>query len=322
MKDIKFIYTDEVSVPIAEDIVLTPTSIYLDLSKENKKRHVSVATIGEVWNKKLYGIIGEQDNCGPYTVMNDSVFFPNGDNVICKVNNGLLLHQTLEEISRTSKARIKLPKDIKTQEIYDIVNDGNFVYCELERGTVLTLDKNLTLVDCQMQRELIEGELLSANSSYFCATGQFSWNKYINGKLFAKLKLKEGVCDSRIEALAEAMSMLPGETNTRDCVLNSFTDGTELYCLTTKGHIWHITRDNSASLGTLAGNLDEGFDLTQNGLEAMVLTEGSAESFSRGEKVGTNKIDISMQDIIKSAMDRDFLYILTNKKIKRYAIVR
>ena len=81
MRPIEVIFSDEQIIPSSYEIIIADESMYLKLLNGDNK-DVSVKRIGDLWNKKVYGITGEeynkmlteQDNCCKICLRHASTF--------------------------------------------------------------------------------------------------------------------------------------------------------------------------------------------------------------------------------------------------------
>jgi len=319
-------YLDERTVPErTTDMVVAGVSLYLLFDSQDKISD-KIQELGDIFGKHAYGITGESENYGPFATVGDAIFFPGDAGELFRVEGTLMQRKTIDQIIRDVCIKFKLPRIYK-RDISDIGSDGNLVYVELDGDKVLLLDYNLSLAGYLHHKGIdYPTDLVTGKSRIFLPKGELSWSIYSDGRLVGELELAKWAVDDRekmfraqIEKKSEAGTC---GSNCGDLLFSTFTDGIELYGLTSTGNVWHVDARDSHFIGRINIDWETGLLFAHNGIEGIVITEGEIASFSKGQELGTDKLDIPLKDISKITMDRDYLYILIDNRIVRYAISR
>lgn len=326
MRNVSLVPDGEVEIfPFCEDLCVTENRIYLMLDGSGDKLKAREGK--RVWDKNLVMIEGRLPD-SPFDTVGDDLFFTNGNDYVGFINNSSIGYNTIDEIiMRDNPKAKKIHK--KALAIYDSGTDGEYEYV-VTRREVLVLDKSFRIFNRFKLNDLVS--LISGNPNLFIERENFSWDRYEHGIFVETVSLEKNICDTLFERIEKAMQCI-GEGISPDeydrmsqAALLSFSDGKNLYLVTTGKQIWHVGRET-----TLIGVCNEDFKYDSenlhnifgrnNGGYGCLLNQNVARLFSNGFMVCEQELVIP-QPICAIAMDKHRLYVLPKfeNKLLRYQI--
>jgi len=334
MYPIETTFVEEIPIPQSLDMILVGDVLYLEADNCTDDT-VSVHELPAVFGKKAYSIRGYSEELGPYTSIRDTLFFLYGDNMVGSITGKTIRTTSLEDILATSPKQLKI-RNIDELGIFNIANDGLYVYIELDNGRFLKINQDLGFQEYTHQPRLNQSYSVVGNSQLFCSAGETSWDIYSLGQHKGKVTLQNANVVDGVSNLEYMMQLRETKQSGGEAwkleqpnfAIMPFTDGTELYCVTSLGHCWHVTTSNAEYVTKLEG-LEQVigffrevlFETAHNGNLAAVVLEPHVYLFSKGKLMGKDNLNVPINTVKGIAMDNQFLYVLTNNSIRKYVLL-
>jgi hypothetical protein len=307
MGGVEVILVDEKEASDAKEIVATSDHIYLCRDIKNPCLSIQDKCIlwNDKWDKKtLLDIRGE--NVGSAIKLDDYLFFSKSDQGICRLK-GLtnLVEKEMEELTN------------EYCQVFNIGTDGRFLY--LDSDTPRTEKVILINSEFEVMKtfESSVSQIFSGTEFFYRLSKDSSKNtfeKFRDGVLLTYFDFN--VCDS-MDGLFESCSRANGGEDLarligeKEYVIHPFTDGSELYTLTTKGDIWHISNKSELIYSSNNYAANKGANAT-NGKYGILFEDKKVLAFSKGSLVGEYDSPINSEDIVD---------VLLDQKIQRYRIL-
>lgn len=304
---------DEKETPFSEDFCVTDNYIYL-CGRNTNPTPFFTANLGSFWNdkydqKQVIYLEGAVNDIGPLANISNNLYVANGEREFYKLLGAEIIKKiTMEDLFESN------PK------ICDVGTDGKFLYVhtfvlteekECEEGTSI-LDEDLNLT-----------EILS----------QVFYNGYnANDKIFFEKELDGEKEDEEenfdvfskgnyVETIKIPFDNMNKQTNVLgydnyEYIFTPFTDGKELYILSSEGSVWHIGKKQTK---IFQGYYEPTGSLTtHNSKYGFILVDNWLKIFSNGEMITEQEMPIHEKDVNMLGASGKFLYFLFDDKIQRY----